>query len=160
MTSASPPRPHRGLSIAALVVASSALGGALGLATGAVALGAELNGRLPFASPVLAGAALLVAVAVPFFVVAWMAWRGAPGVEQLAFLAGLALAGWIVVQLVVIRELSFFQPLYLVIAVAFMAVRRRAVGIGSPEAADRPERAGQDGSAAPDHSRARDTVTP
>ena len=141
MTSASTPRPRRGLSIAALVVALSALGGALGLATGAVALGAELNGRLPFASPVLAGVALLIVVAAPFFVVAWMAWRGAPGVERFAFLAGLILAGWIVVQLAIIRELSFFQPLYLAIAVAFMVIGRRAVASGAGEAVDRKKRA-------------------
>jgi hypothetical protein len=41
--------------------------------------------------------------------------------------AGVLLLGWLVVELVIIREVSLFQPLYAAIAVAFICVGRAAL---------------------------------
>jgi hypothetical protein len=45
--------------------------------------------------------------------------------------AGLLLVTWIVVQLLIIRTLSFFHPTYLAIGLAFVWVGRRMERLGA-----------------------------
>jgi fermentation-respiration switch protein FrsA (DUF1100 family) len=99
--------------------------GGLGLIAGFVALGDPIDGRLPFDSPVLAGVALIVLVAVPLTALAWSAFSAGPRTDELALVSGVLLIGWIVGQVVVIRTFSWFQPLYLVIGVGFVVVSNR-----------------------------------
>jgi hypothetical protein len=108
------------LAVAAILVAISAYGGTLGLATGALSLGETLNDRLPFHSPVIGGLALGVIVGIPFTVLAVWAWRGDPRTGTGSLVIGLVLVGWLLVELGFIRELSFFHPLYGLIGVAFV----------------------------------------
>jgi hypothetical protein len=95
----------------ALVMAIAALGGALGLVSGAVDLGSTVDRRLPFDSPVFGGAALTAVVAVPMAVTAWMAWRAHPRAARTSELAAVMLVAWIGVQLLLIRQFSFLQPI-------------------------------------------------
>lgn len=103
---------HIGLAVVAGLIALSAYGGALGLATGFLNLGNTAVARLPFHSPVLGGLALMAVVAVPTTVLAWQAVRGKHRVGDVSIVAGALLAGWILVELAFIRELSFFHPVY------------------------------------------------
>jgi len=120
-------QPRRGLAATAALVALSAVGGAIGLVSGALSMGGDLESRLPLGSPVLAGVALAVVVAVPFAVLAAAAWQGSTRTDQLACVASVLLLGWLVVELAFIRELSFFQPLYGAVAVGFVWAGRAAL---------------------------------
>ena len=102
--------PRRGLAVTAGVVAATAYGGAVGLMAGVVSLGAELEQRLPFASPVFGGIALALVVGVPFTLVANAAWRGSSRTDQLSLASGAMLIGWIVVEYLFIRELELLPP--------------------------------------------------
>jgi len=115
-----------GLAGFAAVVALSAWGGALGLSIGFLSLPAELNERLPFASPVLGGLALALIVAVPSTRLAWLAWRGDRRTDGWAVVTGGLLVGWILVELAFIRDFSFFHPTYLIIGFVLMWIGRRA----------------------------------
>jgi hypothetical protein len=117
------------LAVASGFVAFTAFAGAIGLATEGLALGAAAA-RLPLASPVLGGVALAICVGVPFTVLAWMAFRGGPITELVAFGAGVVLVGWILVELAFVREFSFLQLVYVVIGAAFIVVGRH--GIAGP----------------------------
>ena len=119
------PTRHRGLSAFAALLALSAWGGAVGLATGGLDLGPEVTPRLPFASPVLGGLALAMVVAVPMTFLAVLAWRGDPRTGPMAIVAGILQIWWIVVELAFIRVLSFFHPLYIGIGVALIVIGRR-----------------------------------
>jgi dienelactone hydrolase len=105
--------------------ALAAWAGAIALITGGADFGESINDRLPFDSPVLAGFALGIVVGIPLTVLAWSAWTGGPSTDDLALVTGVVLIGWIVVQVVVIRAFSFFQPAYLAVGVAFVATSRR-----------------------------------
>ena len=118
--------PRRGLSAFAAVIALSAWGGAAGLIWGFLDLGAEVTPRLPFASPVLGGLALIACVAVPMTIVAVLAWQGDPRTGPATVAAGVLQVGWILVELAFIRVLSFFHPIYLVIGIALIVIGRRA----------------------------------
>jgi uncharacterized membrane protein len=117
---------RRGVAVLALTNVVAALGGAVGLATGTLALGDDLNERLPFASPVLGGIALAMIVAVPFAVSALAAWRGDPRADLATAVAGVVLIGWIVVQLAFLRSVSFFHPLYAAVGGLFVWLGRGA----------------------------------
>src|SRR5689334_1550636 len=120
------PRQARvGRAVAGCVVAVCAYGGALGLMTGLLDLGADLNQRLPFHSPVFGGLALAAIVGVPFTTVAADAWRGSPRTDRSTFYAGYVLVGWILVELGFIREFSFLHPLFLAVGVACMVAGSR-----------------------------------
>ncbi len=116
-----------GLAIFAAIVALSGYGGALGLMSGVLSLGEVVTARLPFASPVLGGVALALIVAVPTTVLAWFAWHGDERTDAAAVFAGVLVIGWIVVELLVIRELTFFHPTYVLVGAAFIWVGRAAL---------------------------------
>jgi hypothetical protein len=131
MTTAVRPKVRWGLAVLALVNSVAAVGGAVGLATGTVGLDDNLNARLPFASPVFGAIALALLVAVPFALVAVLAWRGDERADLAATAAGLVLVGWIAVQLAFLRSLSFFHPFYVAMGCVFVwlgrsSLRRRA----------------------------------
>ncbi len=118
--------PRRPLAALAMVNAVAAFGGAIGLATGALALGGNLDDRLPFASPVAGGVALAVIVGLPLTRVAVLAWRGDERADVAAVTTGVVLIGWIVVQLAFLRTLSFFHFFYVAIGALFVWLGRRA----------------------------------
>ncbi len=113
------------LALLAALNAVAALGGAWGLASGALSTG-ELETRLPWDSPVLGGVALFLAVAVPNAVVAVLAWRGDRRTGPVAVATGVVLVAWILVELAFLRELSFFHPLYLAVGLLMVWLGRRA----------------------------------
>ncbi|MDO8362462.1 MAG: CoA-binding protein [Actinomycetota bacterium] len=121
--------PRMGMAIAAGVAALSAWGGAAGLIGGFLSLG-DIERRLPFDSPVLGGIALALWVAVPFTVLAARAARGRASTGISAVCVGALVIAWIVVQMLIIRQFSFFQPLYIVVGAAFAVAGWRTRGVG------------------------------
>jgi hypothetical protein len=122
------PTAHRSVAevVFAAMVACSAYAGAVGLMTGTIDMGHELNHRLPLHSPVLGGAALAVIVGLPTTAVALLAWRRTVlGARRAAIVAGVLLVGWIGVELAFIREFSFLQPLFVLVGLVFVALGRR-----------------------------------
>jgi hypothetical protein len=95
---------------------------------GYLSLGATAAGRLPLASPVLGGLALIGIVAVPSTVLSWFAARGDRRTAVMSLAVGVLIMGWILVEVAVIRELSFFHPIYLAVGAAMIVVglRQRA----------------------------------
>jgi hypothetical protein len=128
LSTSSPRRPY--LAFFAAVNALAAWGGAVALVAGGTDFGERTNERLPFDSLVLAGVALAVIVALPLTVLAWSAWTGAPRTYDVALISGVLIIGWIVVQVVVLRAFSMFQPLYLCVGACFIAAAHR-VRLGS-----------------------------
>ena len=122
-----PVRRRKALAAVAAATAAGAWGGAAGLATGTLNLGAQVTGRLPFASPVFGAAALTAIVAVPFTVLATLAWKADRRAALAAVAAGALLVGWIAVELAFIRSVSFLQPFYLLVGASFVLVGRREV---------------------------------
>ncbi len=114
--------------------AIAAWGGAIGLVTGDIDFGDTLDDRLPFDSLVLAGFSLAAIVAIPLTVLAWWAWTGHQRTDELSLVVGVALIGWIVVQLIVLQAFSLFQAAYLAVGAGFVAashqVRLRATTRG------------------------------
>ena len=101
--------------------AAAAWAGVVGLTLGGIEFGDTLDARLPFESLVLAAVGLAAIVAVPMTLLAWWAWTGSPRTLTLAFLVGIAVIGWIALQVVVLRAVSLFQPVYLAVGVWFIA---------------------------------------
>ena len=95
------------------LVALSAWFGAVGLITGLVPAPSSLAARLPFHSPVFGGVALACVVAIPATLVTVLAWRRHPRTGDALALTGLLLVGWILVEVVVVREFSPLQPVCL-----------------------------------------------
>lgn len=98
-------------------VSINAFGGAIGLASGAIDLGADAQARLPMASPALAGLALVLVVGVPMGLAAASAFAGGGKSGPIAHMAGVLLAAWIVVQPAVIGQTSWLQVFFGVIGV-------------------------------------------
>ncbi len=117
------------LAALAALNAIAAWAGAVALVTGGIDFGDRANDRLPFDSLVFAGLALAAIVAAPLTMLAWSAWAGADRTSDVALVVGLMLIGWIVVQVVVLRAFSLFQPAYLGIG-AFFVVASRRVRLG------------------------------
>lgn len=127
MRHTTPARPW--LAALAFFVALNAVGGAVALMTGAIDLGAEIGGRLPFDSQVVGGLALASIVGVPMAVAGVYAATGRVHTAEVAMLAGALLVGWIGVQLLVIRTFSWLQPAMVVAGLlVFAAGRRMHVG--------------------------------
>jgi hypothetical protein len=116
------------LAVLAALIAVSAYAGAVGLMTGLVNPGATAVHRLPWQSPVLGGLALIIVVALPCTVLAWLAARGHPQAGDASIIAGALLAAWILVELAFIREVSPFHPVYLVLGafLIWLGIRTRA----------------------------------
>jgi hypothetical protein len=105
----------------------SALAGAYGLASGSLSLGPTTSDRLPWGSPLVAGAALTLLVALPNGALAVVAARRSRYTGQVGIAVGAALVTWILIELVFIRELSFFHPLYVAVGLAMVWAGGRAV---------------------------------
>jgi hypothetical protein len=120
-----------GLAIYASLVALSAYGGAVGLATGGLDLGSKLDHRLPFHSPAFGALALVMLVAIPATALARQAACGDERMAVTATFAGIVLIGWIAVELLFIRELSWLQPFYVGVGITFVAIGRRVRTSGS-----------------------------
>lgn len=116
---------HRRLAVFTGVNAVAAWGGAIGLVAGYLTFGDKINHRLPFASPVFAGFALALVVAIPLSVVTHLAWNRHEETAAAATVCGLLLVGWIAVQIAVIREFSFFQPFYSAVGAGLVVWGRR-----------------------------------
>ena len=118
-------RRYPGIAALALVNTVAAAGGAWGLGSGALSLGAQVEARLPWGSTTVGAAALFLAW--PFRTPCCPRSRGgATGVRApQPSRPGLLLVGWIVVELAFIRELSFFHPLYAAVGVAMVWLGRR-----------------------------------
>jgi len=135
MEAPAPSRASRGvggrptLALAEALIATSALGGAVGLASRRLDLGVKVENRLPLGSPLLAAAALTAVVAAPMAGAAVCEWRARPEAETASAAAGIALAGWIGVEVLVIRTFSWLQPVFALagVAVAVAGLRRRRV---------------------------------
>ncbi|GAA3463770.1 putative membrane protein YfcA [Saccharothrix longispora] len=91
-------------------VALNAVIGGIGFLGGGIDMGPVITSRFPWHSPVVAGSALLVAVAAPMISVVFLALRRDRRWSGAAMAAGLALICWIVLQLLVIRTYSWLQP--------------------------------------------------
>lgn len=115
-----------GLSVYAALIALSAYAGAIGLGSGGLAMGAALDHRLPFHSPVLGGIALAIIVGLPATALAVSAWHGRRRTDRAAVVVGVLLIGWIVVELAFIRELSFLQPLYVGVGISLVLIGTRS----------------------------------
>ena len=116
-----PHSPGRGLAVYAAVVALSAYYGAAGLVLGFLPGTDDLRPRLPFDSTLLGGLALLLVVAVPASVTAVLAWRHDPRAAAAALWSGALLVGWIVVEVLVIREFSPLQPIFALLGLGLVA---------------------------------------
>ncbi|NNH69293.1 hypothetical protein HLB23_05310 [Nocardia uniformis] len=99
-----------------------AVAGAVGLAGGGIDLGAVVVERLPYDSPVLAGLALALVVAVPMALTSVLAARGDRRAPALAIGSGGLLIVWIVVQVSTIRTVSWLQPLCVVLGLAVLVL--------------------------------------
>ncbi len=114
-----------GLFALATGMAVSAFGGSLGLMWGFLDLGDEVDARLPFGSPVLAGLALAVIVCLPSTVVAVLAWTGDARAAPESVALGWLIIGWIAVEAAFIREFSFLQVIVVACGLGFLALGRR-----------------------------------
>lgn len=102
-------------------MAVGAFAGAVGLMVGGVDLG-DATDDLPFRSPVFGGVALGVVCGVLPAVVAIMAWRRARWAAFGHVAVGVALVGWIVVQIVFIGLGSWLQVGYGLFGLAITAL--------------------------------------
>lgn len=106
----------------AVVNAVLAWFGAIGLVLGRLSLGPELDARLPWGSRPLAGVALAAAVAAPLTLLTALAARDDRRTLAVAVICGALLIGWIVLQMFVLRALSWFHPVYLLIGLWLVAL--------------------------------------
>ncbi|MFJ2666361.1 hypothetical protein ACIO14_18615 [Nocardia fluminea] len=104
------------------ILATWAFAGSLALITGTLSLGAAAESRLPWQSPILAGVMLALVVGLPMTVVALTATQDDARISQTAMAAACALIGWILVQLLVLQQLSWLQPVCVILAVAIAAL--------------------------------------
>lgn len=107
--------------------AASAWFGAVGLMSGLLPVEDAMAARLPFESPVFGGLALAVVVAVPTTLLTVLSHRRHPRARDVAALAGLLLIGWVVVELAVVREFSFLQPVYGLVGVGLVGLGDRRI---------------------------------
>jgi hypothetical protein len=94
-------------------MALAAVAGVVGLAGGGINFGPAINAHLPWHSPAVGAAALAVVVAVPMAAAIVAGWQRSSRAGEAASIAGLALIGWIVVEIAVIRTFSWLQPVCL-----------------------------------------------
>ena len=116
------------------IIAFSAYAGVVGLVGGGISFGDTIDARLPFGSLVLAGAGLLVIVALPMTAAAIAAARDTPRSADIVFGAGLLLVAWIAVELAFIKAYSWFHPTYLVAAIVVLGLGWLMNRVPSPTA--------------------------
>jgi hypothetical protein len=121
--------PRRLLLLLGALNGIAALGGACGLVSGLLDLGPTVTGRLPWDSPLVAGAALGLLVALPNGALAVVALRRGRHSGLLGVAVGTAMVLWILVELAFIRELSFFHPLYVAVGVVMVWAGVRTVHV-------------------------------
>jgi hypothetical protein len=90
----------------------------------------DIADQLPLRSPVLGAVALSAIVGVPYSVLAVLAWRGGPRVDQMAVLSGGLLIGWILAEALILEESSFLEPLYAAIGAGTVATGYRWMSNG------------------------------
>lgn len=125
---------HPWLAALDAVMAVAAWTGVGLLVSGRSGLSESLTSRLPLGSTVLGGVGLMFAVALPMSVAAVLAFRGGPSAAEMTMAAGLLLVAWIVLELVVLRTVSWLQPvcavyggLLVVLGIADSPERRRVL---------------------------------
>ena len=128
-----------------LFVAYQAVSGGIGLMTNAWDLPGEYLSRTPFTTWTGPGWILLTLVAVPQFVAAIPA-LVLPGRPRLGILAGVlggvGLLVWIALQLALLQEYFFLQPVVAVIGLAEIVIAclwRRRITAAGPRAVSRVE---------------------
>lgn len=94
-----------------LLVAANAVYGGIGLMLDGLGMPSEWLAATPFDSWVLPGLALLITVALPQLAVSGMVVAGHRWAPVAGLAAGVALVGWILVELLVLQHYSFLQPL-------------------------------------------------
>ena len=104
-----------------LFLSVAAVGGAIGMISGVSDLH-DYNSRLPFASPVFGGAALLVVIGIPPALVAVGAIGHRSWAEPGHLVIGAGLMGWIVVQVVIIGPIAALQPVLFVLGAVIFAL--------------------------------------
>lgn len=92
-------------------IAIWASAGAAGVATGLIELGAVVDSRLPWDSAPFAAVMLALSVGVPMAATSWLAGHDRRSYPGIAIAAGSAAIAWILIQLAVIRTVSWVQPL-------------------------------------------------
>lgn len=107
------------------LVATFGYAGALGLITGAVDLGNAVNARLPLHSPMLAGVAAALIVAVPMTVVTRLAVKQDVRTAGAALVSGVLLIGWVVLVVGVVGEFRWLEAVLVVagLVVALVGLR-------------------------------------
>jgi hypothetical protein len=99
-----------GLLVVLLIVAANAVYGGIGLLVNGMGMPDEWLENLPVDTWTWPGVALLVTVALPQLVAAWLVWRHHPSAGLAGLVAGLGLVLWIAVQLALLRRYFFLQP--------------------------------------------------
>jgi hypothetical protein len=117
------------LTLLAVLNGVGALAGAWGLASGVLGLGPTVTGRLPWGSPLVAGVALGLLVALPNGALAAVALRRGRQTGLVGIAVGAAMVVWILVELAFIRELSFFHPVYVGIGLVMVWAGVRTVRV-------------------------------
>ena len=106
---------RQGLRVALVVievlVAVNAVFGGVGLMTSGMGMPTAWLAGTPFTTWVLPGVALLVLVAVPQLWGAWTAWRRHRLAPLVAMAVGGALSAWIIVQIALLQQYFFLQPI-------------------------------------------------
>ncbi|MGN2637951.1 hypothetical protein ACTD5D_17485 [Nocardia takedensis] len=141
MSTLSERRVERGLlAVLACVAAFTAFwafAGALGLASGAADLGAEVTARLPMRSPGFAAAMLVIVVALPMTVAAVSAVRADRRAPLVCGGSGAALMAWVAIQPAVIGTVYWLQPVVGLLG-AVLCVTAFALWRHRHRSADRP----------------------
>ncbi|WP_067857209.1 hypothetical protein [Nocardia shimofusensis] len=106
-------------------VAFWAFAGAVGLAGGGADPGSEVTARLPFRSPVFAGAALAALVGIPMTATAVLAGRSRSLAGPVGVGSGLLLTGWVTVQPFIIGRFHWLQPTFGALGLGTAVLARR-----------------------------------
>lgn len=110
------------------VVALAAWAGGAALLAGAIDFGDDVTRRLPFHSATFAAIALMIVIALPMTLTAWLSARSDAQWRVVGAVAGTLLVGWIVVQVALIQTFSWLQPVMAIVggAVLMGALSSRA----------------------------------
>ena len=103
-------------------VGVGAVYGGVGLMRDGMGMPLEWLHRLPVDTWLWPGVALLVTVAVPQVVAAWMVWRRDPRAGAVGVVVGAALVVWIVVQVALLQRYYFLQPVIAGIGLAEVGI--------------------------------------